>query len=314
MNNPKPLTARECAERLMALERPTVVTHARPDGDAVGSATALYLVLLSLGKDARLHIADELPKRLEFLTEGICTKGELDGRELVSIDVAARVQLGTLSDRELTLMIDHHAKSTPIADYFTVSEASSAAEVLLEVTEAIPSFVMTEDIARRIYAAMSSDTGGFIYSNTSPITMRRAARLMEYGIDHADINHRLFHSKTVDEQRAEGLIAAKIKTAFGGRVAYATLSKAEREELGLKLLHFDTAVDIVRSTMGAEIAIFVRENDDGTYRASLRSTGADVAEVAAAFGGGGHIRAAGCSPIGRTVDEALEAILEKIIF
>ena len=171
---------------------------------------------------------------------------------------------------------------------------------------------LSERIAYPMYAAISSDTGGFIFSSASADTYRLAAELIETGIDFADINHRLFHSKTKEQLSAEGFISSNITTDADGRIAYAVLSKETREALGLSSAHFETAIDVVRSVLFAEIAIFVRETDEGTVKASLRSTGFNVAEIAAEFGGGGHVRAAGCSIPVRSAEEGAKILIEKI--
>lgn len=312
----KSLSPREAAERLLLPKSVTVLMHARPDADTVGSATALAMILKSLGVNAKILSADPIPRRLEFLTEGVSVaEGLCEHDTLISIDVASRSQLGSLSDAPVSLMIDHHAKGSPFADNFIRPAASSAAEVLLEIIDEltkISAFSMTGEIAKRLYAAMSSDTGGFVYSNASPTTYRKAADLMEYGIDYADINHRLFNSKSENQIKAEGFISSKLTTAESGRIAYATLTKSERESLGIDMQYFDTAIDVVRALMGAEIALFVRETDDGGIRASMRSTGQDVASVAEKFDGGGHIRAAGCSPKAKDADEAARLILTEL--
>lgn len=316
MNDPMLIELDECVRRLHSLgERVAVLTHTKPDGDAVGSACALCLMLRALGKDAVVVIDDSISERLSFISEGVTVLRDTGGRECVTIDVASASQLGRLKDESISLMIDHHALSTPFAPCYTVRDASSAGEVLLGIIDELEKScgkVLTQAIASKIYAAMSSDTGGFIYSNAGAKTHREAARLIEYGIDFADVNHRLFNSKSIEELRADGAVAASIRTAFDGRVAYATLSREQRESLGIALVYFDAAVDVVRSLRGAQIAMFVRETDDGRIRASLRSTGANVAAVAAEHNGGGHIRAAGCSPSYKTVDEAAEALLKTI--
>ena len=135
---------------------------------------------------------------------------------------------------------------------------------------------------------------------------------MEFGIDYADINHRLFNSKAKDKIRAEGYVAGSLKTAFDGELAYSTLSRKDREKLGIAIEYFDSAIDVVRTLYGARVALFVRELDDGSFRASLRSTGPDVASVASLFNGGGHIRAAGCSPTGDSIEAATEAVINEI--
>ncbi|MBO5945708.1 MAG: DHH family phosphoesterase [Clostridia bacterium] len=315
MTDIKMLTPKECAERLLNLERVAVLTHARPDADTVGTAAALCTALIALGKDAVILSPDPIPKRLRFLVEKLPLADEPSGRVAVAVDVASRNQLGRLSELDVALTVDHHATCAPFSDHYTVGESSSAAEVLYYVLcelEAISEFRMSHDVAYGLYAAMSSDTGGFIYSSADAKAHRVAAELIGYGIDFADINHRLFNSKSEERIKAEGVVGSKIKSALSGKVSYATLSKKERDEIGLPLEEFDGAVDVVRALEGAEIAFFVRECDDGTLRASIRSTGFNVAQIAAELGGGGHIRAAGCSPKAESAEAAAELIVRMI--
>ena len=314
-NNFQSLSAKETAQRLLSLDRIAVAIHARPDADAVGTGAALVKALTALGKKAALLCPDRIPERLTFLIEGIPT---VDSPELdftVCVDVASRAQLGRLSETDVILAIDHHASNTPFADNLTDGTASSAAEVLLGVIdelERITDVGLLADIAYPLYAAMSSDTGGFTYSNAGPKCHIAAARLIECGIDFADINHKLFNSKSASLLRAEGHIASNIKTELSGEIAYATVTRADRDRLGLTVSDFDTAVDIIRSLEGVKIALYVRENDDGTIRASMRSTAFNVAQVAEKFGGGGHVRAAGCSPTATSASEGATAIIDEI--
>ena len=317
MTGYKRLTAVECARALLAIENPTVLLHTRPDGDTVGAAAALIESFKAMGKDASYATADEIPERLAFLVEGKRKEESTDGRTLIAIDVASPKQLGKNEDKAglVSLMLDHHAVGEPFADNYILPEASSAGEVLFTVIEELigmNAVTLTKEIAYPLYASISSDTGGFIYSSASPDTYRRAAALMETGIDYSDINHRLFNSKSKEQIRAEGFVASALRTAADGKIAYATLTRKDREALGLSAAHFETAIDVVRSLLGARIAIFVRENDDGSIRASMRSTGPNVARVAAALNGGGHVRAAGCSPEAKSAEDAIAVILEKI--
>ena len=319
MSNYKRLTAKECAERLLKIEKPIVFIHVRPDGDATGSGAALCELFRQLGRDCALLSADRIPARLEFILEKTATKvaDTAEGFTPVSIDVASPSQLGSLIEYEdkPALMIDHHAVGESFADYYIAPKASSAAEALIDIIdelEAMGLVKMNGTLAYALYAAISSDTGCFAYSNAGPKTHRCAARLIEYGIDSADINHRLFNSKSKEQLKAEGFVASKLKSDMSGKVAYAAITLAEREELGLESEHFDTAIDIVRSILGAEIAFVVKEGAPQKYKISLRSTGADVSRIAAELGGGGHVRAAGCSATAENIDVATNIIIEKI--
>lgn len=315
--NFKNLTARETAERLLSLKNPVIMMHTHPDGDTVGSAAALIKILARLGIKAEYASPDKLPDRLAFLLAGENEAKSLDGRELVAIDVASQTQLGSLKEyaEKVLFTIDHHKINSPFSDNFTLPDISSAGETLLTVLEeliAMGKCQLDSEIAYPLYAAISSDTGGFVFSSASPKTYRRAALLMETGIDFSEINHKLFFSKSKEQIKAEGFVSSKLSTELGGRIAYATLSKAERDRLGLLGEHFETAIDVVRSVIFAEVAVFVKENDDGSFKASLRSTGADVASIAKNFGGGGHVRAAGCSVSAQSVEEGAKIIIDAI--
>lgn len=317
MNGYKNLTPREAAERLLGYKNPVVIMHVRPDGDTVGSAAALIKILRHLGIPAEYTSADPVSERLSFLLNGERKAESLEGRELIAIDVASPMQLGSLSGyaNKISLTIDHHRVNSPFSDNLTLCDASSAGEALFSVLSELIDMEKCEldsEIAYPMYAAISSDTGGFIFSSASPYSYRLAASLIETGIDFADINHRLFHSKSKNQIKAEGFIASRLVTEGGGRIAYATLSKEDRDTLGLSCEHFETAIDVVRSVMFAEIAVFVRENDDGSIKASIRSTGLNVAEIAAEFGGGGHIRAAGCTLPAKSASQGAEIIIRKI--
>ena len=315
----KSFDARSCAERILEIEHPIVVMHVRPDGDTVGSCAALMYVFHKLGKAPLWACSDPIPERLEFVLKNYreAYRHEYHDSNTVTVDVPTKEQIGELYDflPRPSLMIDHHEVGSPFADNFIIGGASSAGEVVMLVVEELikmGKISMDSELAYPIYAAISSDTGCFRYSNATADTLRRVAYLMETGIDSADINHRLFNSKTPRQIRAEGFVAEKIQTAFGGKVAYATITKRERERLGVLMEHFETAIDVARSVEFVEISFIIKETDNGEYKVSLRSTGADVAKICASFGGGGHIKAAGCTINAKRIDEAARILKEEI--
>ena len=314
-SNVYPLSLSECADRILAVDSATVVTHIRPDGDTVGTSVALCMLLSALGKEAELLPADPIPKRLEFLTSGVKLAESVNNETVITCDVASPAQLGGLFDAlpKIDFSIDHHKVSTPFAPHYTIGDMSSAGEVLFKIIEELVSrgaVALTPEIAYPLYAAMSSDTGGFMFSSANADTYRAAAALMETGIDYADINHKLFYSKSADQVKAEGFVAEGLVSV--GNIAYAVITLSDRERLGLGSDAFETAIDVVRSLIGVEIAFTLKELEPGKYRVSLRSTGADVAAVAAEFSGGGHIRAAGCTVTADSPGEAVGKILDAI--
>lgn len=315
----KILDARECAERILNIEHPLVVMHVRPDGDTVGSCAALLYIFHKLGKAPLWACSDPIPERLEFLLKDYreAYRHEYNDSTVVTVDIPTKEQMGDIYDflPRADFMIDHHEVGTPFADNFIIPGASSAGEVVMLVCEELVKMgrlTIDQGLAYPLYAAISSDTGCFRYSNASAETLRRGAELVETGIDYADINHRLFNSKTPRQIRAEGFVAEKISTAYGGKVAFATVTRREREKLDVLMEHFETAIDVVRSVEFCEIAFVVKETDNGEFKASLRSTGADVAKICYDFGGGGHVKAAGCTVKARRIEDACRRLLNDI--
>jgi phosphoesterase RecJ-like protein len=141
--------------------------------------------------------------------------------------------------------------------------------------------------------------------------MRRAASLIEMGVDFSAINHKLFFAKSIEEIKAEGIVANSIKTAYEGKVAYAEITLSDAEAAG-GMAGFECAVDIVRSLRGVSVAFVVKEKARGVYKISLRSTGADVAFISKRFGGGGHTRAAGCTVEAESCEAVSGIILDAL--
>ena len=319
MSDYKELDVGACADAILEIEHPIVVMHVRPDGDTVGSCAALMYIFHKLGKAPLWASSDPIPERLEFLLKDYreAYRYEYDSSSVVTVDIPTKEQIGDIYDflPPVSLMIDHHEVGAAFADNFIVKGASSAGEVVMLVVEELIArgkLTLEPALAYPLYAAISSDTGCFRYSNTSPDTLRRVATLVETGIDSSDINHKLFNSKTPRQIRAEGFVAEKIKTAFSDKVAYATVTKRERDRLGVLMEHFETAIDVVRSVEFVEIAFVIKETDKGEYKVSLRSTEKDVADICLHFGGGGHIKAAGCTIEAKNIDKAVSLLLLHI--
>lgn len=320
MKDYKKLSAKETALRLLEIKNPIVYLHRRPDGDAVGSGSALCEILRQLGAECSILSADPIPERLRFITEftKVSIADNAEGKTAVAIDVASPDQLGSLKDSAPwpSLMIDHHKIGEPFADGYIVDDASSAAEALFDVALMLADMgkiQINKPLAYALFCAISSDTGCFSYSNATAKTHRYAANLIELGIDTADINRRLFDSKSMEQIKAEGYIASVMKSKADGRIAFATLTLDELKSLNLKSEHFETSIDVIRSLSGVDIAFFLRETEHNVFKASLRSVGINVANVAAKFGGGGHIRASGCSLTAGSIEEAKESLLNELI-
>ena len=316
MSEYRELTLAECCDRLISVDKVKVLMHIRPDGDTVGSCAALCHILRQMGKDVTYDCGEPIPERLAFLLSDI-EKKPTEDRVSVAVDIPSRGQLGEVDvGRGIVLTIDHHEVNFPFSENFTVGGMSSAGEVVYLVARELCRrglITLTLDIAEKLYAAISSDTGGFMFSNASAETYRVAGELIALGVDHSRINNKLFFSKSLSAIKAEGFVADKLRTAAGGRIAYAVISRAERESLGIPMSDFECAVDVVRSLRVAEISFVIKETDGGEYKGSLRSTGADVATLATRHNGGGHTRAAGCTVTADSAEHAAEILVNDLI-
>ncbi len=317
------LTLSRVAEILRGSRKTLVLCHARPDGDAIGSALALVLMLRSLGGEAVAASADEAPQYLRFLLDGVQESLSFEnipvGYEdalVVAVDTASPAQLGALAAPFLSrvaLMIDHHGTGEPYADYFVAPRAAATGEVMVSLAAEL-GVSLTPAIATLLYAAISADTGCFRYSNVTENTHLAAAELVGVGIDAAELNRQLFEVKSMETMRAEKAGFDRLSLYEEGTVGILTFPRSLRVELGLLDEHLSTLIDVARAVRGVEVAAALRGTDkENTFRASLRANvDFDVAAVAAVFGGGGHKRAAGATLTAESIDDAAALLLAEI--
>ena len=306
-----------------------ILFHRNPDADAVGSAFALKAVLSDLGSRAWCVSCDEVPLRLRFLMDGKqestlpeAIPSDLSVTRVISVDSASPAQLGSLYEQyegRIDLMIDHHGMGEVYADHYIRPEAAATGEIMFDLVKQLATeerLTITDALCTDLYAAISADTGGFQYSNVTPDTHGRAAELLASGIDCAEINHRLFEAKELEQLRAESAGISNLHLFADGRIAVITFPYALKAALGLKDEHLESLVDVARSLMGTQIAISIRQpGTDGTFRVSTRSNcDYDVSALCAMFGGGGHKKAAGCTLTAADMDEAMNRIVREIVF
>ena len=327
MINPTLLSFEELCERLEIPQTTLILFHRNPDADAVGSAFALKTLLENLGSQAYCICANEVPARLRFLMNGEqdsvlpdSIPDELEFERIISVDSASPAQLGDLWElygEQIDLMIDHHASGEPYADAYIQPTAAATGEILFDLVKAFATeerVVITEALCTNLYAAISSDTGCFRYSNVTSETHARAAELVASGIDCADINHKLFEAKTMEQLRAQAAGISNLHLFANGKIAVVTFPYALKAALGLADEHLETLVDVARSLIGVQVAVSIRQpGTDGTFRVSTRSNGAyDVSALCAKFDGGGHKKAAGCTVHAADMDEAMNKIVHAI--
>ncbi len=285
--------ARRCAQLFLQQDDICILCHRDPDGDTFGSAMALYDALVNLGKHAYVECRSPFPANLSFLSREMT---DFEPKFTVAIDVAAPSMIGDPPESRpvVDLCIDHHptnplyARETYLPDYAATGEA--VYEVLCEM-----GVVITPYIATALFVAISSDTGGFRYSNTTPKTLRIAAELMDAGADFNRIRVALFESKSRGQVQVESSALSAARYYAGGRIAVisVTLEMLDRAKADESELEGIAAMPL--TIAGVDIGVTLKERGDGSVRVSMRSTDkADVSEICRRFEGGGHVRAAGC--------------------
>lgn len=325
MNNYQNPTLAEAAARIRGNESTLILFHRHPDGDAIGSGFGLKLILEAMGCTACCICEDEIPERLRFLTEGLqdsVLKENLSAdfapTQIISVDTASPAQAGILYpdyEGRFDLMIDHHAKGEMYADGYIDGHASSAGELVYRLSRELVKMgrisAIPEGVDRLLYAAISSDTGCFRYSNASPETHRATAALLEAGFDSADLNHRLFGVKSYKLLQAEKVGFDRLKLYADGKLGIVDMPFDLMEQYGFTDEHLGTLVDVARGLQGVQVAVAIRQpKAEGVYRVSMRSScDVDVAAICAEFGGGGHIKAAGCTI---TCENGIESVVDMM--
>ncbi len=294
-----------------------VLCHVNADGDALCSSFALVDILNSMGKSVSCILEEEPGAKYDFL-QGEYTvykPGDKTDYDLcIVVDcggidrLASRIEI--FEGSKNTINIDHHKSNNSFGQINVVKEKySAAAEVIAELAIQL-GFNISDKAAMYLYGGIMSDSGALKYSNTSPDTLRVAAKLMEHDFDHAYVNRMLFDSNSMAVTRLTGYVMNNVESYENGKITLISTDSALLSEYGVDERDADALINIPRSIEGTEIAIEIKERG-GAVRVSLRSNGsAQVDRVAAVFGGGGHIRAAGATMKGMTLSEAKDAVLE----
>ncbi len=234
------------------------------------------------------------------------------------MDVASTAQFGSYREyaSRINLSLDHHATHENFSRYYlTDAHAAACAEIVYHIVNRLLSGNIPERIVSLLYAALAADTGGFRYANTTPVTHKIAASLIEKGASHAEICRNLFECKTKTALAAEAFAMANVSYRCGGKISYVKITKNDKLAHGFEDEDTYDVINVIRRVDGVKVAILMREKDDGTYKISTRSAGeVDVSKICAIFGGGGHAGAAGCSVTPETADSALERIIKECGF
>ncbi|MFB9273564.1 DHH family phosphoesterase [Cohnella cellulosilytica] len=301
-----------------------IVSHVQPDGDAISSTVTVAWALEKLGKRYTMLNEGPVPSRLGFLwkSSDIRTMDEA-GREdsapakryrsVICVDCADYGRIGRAEqwfapDAEL-LNIDHHPTNNGFGRVNLMKfHAAATAEILFELLDEL-GLAPDADVATAIYTGLLTDTGGFRYSSTSPLVMAMASRLLEAGVNGPELAEHLLERMTAGQLRILQRGLSRLELSEDQRIAWLWVTSEDLEETGATNEDLEGLVNYPRNIEGVEVGLLFKQNGQQSVKVSMRSAGkVNVAEVAQRFGGGGHIRAAGC----RFTDRLPEAIRQTI--
>ena len=290
-----------------------LTAHIRPDGDAIGSTLGLMHYLREQGKDARVLIDDEIPRIFNVLPGVEQIERPAEGQRyaadlLIVCDVELKRTGAVLDavDAVRVLNIDHHVTNDEAAEYLYLNpDYAATCEIMHDLVRTMGG-TFTLDVATCLYTGMATDTGFFRFSNTTPHTMRAAADLVEVGV-RPNIISVAMEMKSYDEVMAQVRAIRNLEMFYDGKVAAVFID----EERAKEVTTTEGLLDKLRVIEGTQVVFFMKWLEKDTYRISMRSKGTNVSRIAQSFGGGGHIRAAGCTLHG-SFDEAKKTILAAI--
>lgn len=307
----KQLTRLECADWLLSRDRFTILTHRKPDGDTLGSATALCLGLRQLGKTAHVLQNEEVTPLYAPLLEGLTKPQAEEGDILIAVDVAADSMLPkSYADMKnaIDLRIDHHGSGreyTP--NEFVDSQSAACAEMIWELLLDM-GVAGDQKIAEAVYVGVSTDTGCFRFANTTAHTFDVAADCVFAGADIFEWNRKLFDTNSLAKLRLQAWVTDHFELLCDGKIAICALPKAVEEEIGVSEDDMNNISGFLRSIEGVCIAALLRDVDKENTKVSIRSIpGYNAAYICEQFGGGGHPGAAGAS-LHMSLEKATEAV------
>jgi phosphoesterase RecJ-like protein len=292
-----------------------ITSHARPDGDAIGSAVGLMHLLNAMGKDVQVAFADPIPQIYGYLP-GV--KRIVHSLPTVPPDAAILLECDSIErsgfkriDAGLTINIDHHKSGRAFANFNWIDPEASAVGAMIYDLAVASGMTISAAMATCLYTAVLTDTGSFTYSATTAKTFALAEHLVASGASAHEVAQAIYFSNPPSKIRVLGL--ALNNMVLEGEVAHAWITQEEMARAGAVPEDCEGVVNYLIGIAGIETAAFLREipaaNGELEYRTSLRSKGlVDVSTVAERFGGGGHRNASGC-----TLPGPLEAARARVV-
>jgi phosphoesterase RecJ-like protein len=311
----------EIADAINQANRIAILSHIRPDGDAIGSQLALALSLQQSGKEISAWNEDGLPESFRFLEKSdlICRPPSNPEKFdlAVALDTASQQRLGTalhaIRHADRWINIDHHASNPGYGDFVYIDPiAPATGQIVYEFLRA-ENLPIPRAAADALYAAISTDTGSFRYSNTTARTFEIVAELIRSGTNAAAIANQLYESYPKRRVQLLGEILSQARFDAEDKIASMTLSNETKQRLDIHPDDIDGLIDSIRAVKTVVIALFFEELPEGKVRLSMRSKDdrVDVNKISGEFGGGGHPRAAGARIRGN-LEEVRNKVLKRV--
>lgn len=311
------LTIEQTAAYLRGCKDAHILIHRSPDGDCIGAGYSLQAVLRQLGIRSKVLCADPIPARFGYLMPEE-PEEDFPPQSIISVDVSDEKLFGTLQPQyagKVGLCVDHHISNLYYAENVLLeADASAACEVLYKVYRAM-GVTLTKQIAMCLYTGIATDTGCFKYSNTTPYTHFCTGEIMREfpDIRYDLINREMFTVKSRGALRAEMLMLSNMEYHCDGKVTLVWATQDVCSESGVDPKDMEGITSLGLQPEGVEIGLTVREPDPGIYKVSMRSArDINVSELCAQLGGGGHVKAAGCTLTDCTRDEVRDRLLAVV--
>jgi phosphoesterase RecJ-like protein len=300
-------------------ERQTFVvsSHARPDGDAIGSSLAMMHLLEAMGKDVIVAFADPIPDQFRCLAGVERIVHELpkftpDAAILLECECVERTGFPSI-DAHFTINIDHHLSGRKYADFNWIDPKACAVGAMIYDVARATDFPISKAMADCLYAAVLTDTGSFNYPGTTAGTFELVAHLVDCGTNPNYIAQCMFFSNPVSKLRLLGTALSNLEVREG--ICWSVITLADLKRAGASVEDCEGVVNHLIGIAGVEAAVLLRQQPGcSEFRLSLRSKGTgnvDVSTVAECFGGGGHRNASGCTLHG-TAQDVTERILAAL--
>lgn len=311
-------TIEELRSEFAAVRKTAIIGHVRPDGDCISSCLGLYQYLKAVyGYEADVYL-EPFGEAFHMLPGAERVRHTADAQVYDAVYVLDSADSGRIgAGKELfelakkRILIDHHISDPGFGDVnYVQGDIGSACEVLYTLFEEEK---LNYETAMCLYTGMVHDTGVFQYPSVTPRTMMCAAKLISFGIPFSDLIRQTYFEKRFEAAKACAWATAKAQQLLDGFLVWSCMTMEEMERFQISCSELDSVVSELRDIQGTEIAVFLYEIQPGEFKCSLRSNHiVNVSRLAVCFGGGGHIRAAGCSFRGKSPEEIIQEIVRQI--